>query len=291
MNRVNDEKGKGVSFLSYKLSEWRLVAYASIFTIIELIYHTTSSVPLTLSNATLSIIGGLLAAVLVGILFQSLPFGPIPRLTLVWLFLFMVQMFADLIEGVFFTIRISSPAIFLGGTLLSILITFPESLIGLLLFPATSPSSPLRLILGKNLKGRQWLPRFVLGSVAYLPIYFLFGVLVSPIVTPYYTDTSLGLGLRIPSFPVLISVELLRGFLFALALTPIIISVKLSRRGTWLLVTLSLYVIGAYVPFVAGTTLPWTLKFLHSLEIFADSLVYGGVCTYLFKGHSILRSN
>jgi hypothetical protein len=283
MNGVDDEKVKGENFLSYKLSVWRLVAYASIFTMIELIYHTISSVPLTSEYATLSIIGGLLTAILVGILFQNLPFGPVPRLTLVWLFLFIVQMFADLIEGVFFTTRISSPAIFLGGILLSILITFPESLTGLLLFPATSPPSPLRLTLCKNLRGRQWLPHFVLGSVAYLPIYFLFGVLVSPIVTPFYTDPSLGLGLRIPSFPVMMSIELLRGLLFALALIPIIISIRLSRTGTWLLVALSLYVVGAYVPFVAGTTLPWALKFFHSLEIFADSLVYGGVCTYLFK--------
>ncbi len=264
-----------------RTSSTRVVTYAAALTLIQLVWHISSAVPLTTEYVILSAIGSVSGSVILGFLFQSLPLKRAARFALIWSTLFVVQVLADLIEGTFFTVRISSVSVFVSDALFGLGITFLESLVGLQLFrTAYAPSSVSSMFVLRHL--RSWLSRFIVGSVAYFPVYFLFGGLVSPFVLPYYASSSLGLVL--PDFPVITAVELLRGLLFSAALLPIILSLQLSRRNTFFLISLLLYVVGAFIPFVAGTTLPWTLKFVHSLEIFADSLVYGGILTILFKG-------
>lgn len=260
----------------------RMAGFALVFAVIQLASNAVSAMPLTPEYFALSLVGGALAAPLLSVLLRALSLKRAARLVLVWLGLFIVQIFADLIEGVFFTTRISTLPAFFGSTLLGLAVTLVESLTGLLLFPSSSPSSSV-LSLRPYFSDWFWLSRLAVGSVAYFPVYFVFGALVSPIVIPYYTDPSLGLGLTIPSFSILIPIELLRGVLFVLALVSLIVEVRLPRRTTFILVALFLFVIGAFVPFVGGTDLPWVLKFYHSLEILADSVVYSAILVYLFK--------
>ena len=71
-----------------------------------------------------------------------------------------------------------------------------------------------------NRRAVSWLGIIIVASVAYFPVYFTFGAIVSPVVVSYYTNPSNGLNLAIPSLPTLAAVELLRGFLFVGALLP-----------------------------------------------------------------------
>ena len=64
--------------------------------------------------------------------------------------------------------------------------------------------------------------RIVLSSV----IYFTFGGIVSPIVLPYYT--SLSYGLRMPGFEVLAPLEIFRGFLYVIALLPLLAALRVQ---------------------------------------------------------------
>jgi len=260
-----------------------IASFACTFVIVQLGYHALSDVPFSNEYVGLSIVGGVLAALLLSILFRALQLEPVKGLVAVWFSLFVIQMFADLIEGAFFTTKVSTITSFLGGTLAALVTTFLESLTGLLLFPSVSSPLSLSRLLSAYFRARPGQLRLLAGSVSYFPVYFFFGALVSPFVIPYYTDQSLGLGLTIPSFYILVPIELLRGLLFVLALVPIIAAVKFSTKSTFIFLALFLYVIGAFVPFVAGTTLPWILKLYHSLEILADSIVYAAILAFLFK--------
>jgi hypothetical protein len=115
--------------------------------------------------------------------------------------------------------------------------------------------------------------------VGYFPVYFFFGALISPFVVPYYTNPSSGL--KIPSFTVLIPLELLRGFLYVISLLSLFATIRASRRTVFAIIASFLYVPGALVPLMVPHSLPAEILPFHLVEILADSIVYGAVITWL----------
>jgi hypothetical protein len=285
---------KSTSRLPGDLSPFRAGLFAAVFVIVQFLYHSLSSVPWTVESVTVTLVGAVLSSIVIGFLTVDLPGRAWSRLIVLWLALFVVQLFADLVEGAFFTTKISSATVFLGGTFVAMLVTFAEAGTAVLVFPSSVASMSIRDLLRDYLverTGYSWAIRIAVGGLAYFPVYFLFGALVAPYVIPYYTNPSNGLGLTIPPLSVLISVELLRGFLFVLCVFPVLAFGRYTPRGLFLFLASFFYIIGAFVPFVAGTTLPWFLKAVHSGEILADSIVYSAVLTYLFKGSIRLRKS
>jgi hypothetical protein len=125
----------------------RVAVYAAVFTIIQRLHQSLGGVPLTVESLVFSAIGGVAAAAwLLGALSVHLQTSRRGKLLLLWPSLFVIQLFADLIEGAVFTTKISSGTIFLGGTLVGAGITFAESLGVILVFPSSPGwTSPWRL--------------------------------------------------------------------------------------------------------------------------------------------------
>lgn len=188
------------------------------------------------------------------------------------------------VEGYFFTTQIPTSSLFFAATALSLAITFVQALLVGILFTPREPLS--RMVTEAEYYFGQrpwysWLWRIALCSVVYFPIYFTFGGIVSPIVLPYYTDSSSGLGLRIPSFQVMVPLELLRGFLYVIALLPLLAALKIRRRALYAATVSLLYVTGALGPFLIDEALPILLRTVHGIEILADCLAFGAVIVYL----------
>ena len=106
-------------------------------------------------------------------------------------------------------------------------------------------------------------------------------MLISPFIMPYYSDPSLGL--KIPSFAVMIPVELFRAFLYVITMLGIFSTVRVKRWTMAAIVGLILYVPGGLVPLMVQHTLPPQIAPFHMIEIFADSIVYGIVLTRLLN--------
>jgi len=106
-------------------------------------------------------------------------------------------------------------------------------------------------------------------------------MLISPFIMPYYSDPSLGL--KIPSFAVMIPVELFRAFLYVITMLGIFSTVRAKRWTMAAIVGLILYVPGGLVPLMVEHTLPPQIVPFHMIEIFADSIVYGIVLTRLLN--------
>lgn len=197
----------------------------------------------------------------------------------------MIQFFANLIEEVFFTTRISTAAIFIGGILVGLAMSLAEAMAVVSLFKPGVPIQGLVTSLKSffaNRRAVSWLGIIILASVAYFPVYFTFGAIVSPFVVLYYTNPSNGLSLTIPTLPTIVVVELLRGFLFVGAPLPILATLKGSNRAYFLSLASLFFIAGAFIPFIINTSLPLFLKSVHGLEILGDSVVYAAILTYLF---------
>jgi hypothetical protein len=206
---------------------------------------------------------------------------------LLWLVLFVVQQFNNIVEGLFFTTLYSSATYLVQSVLTSLLTTFVESVLAAALFQPAIHDMSLVSELSSYFDKRSaasWAWRIAVGSVAYFPIYFFFGALITPFIMPYYSNPSFGL--RIPPFTVIIPLEFFRGFLYVLSLLGIFAAVKASGRTMSLVAACILYVPGGLVPLMLATAaaaLPMAIIPFHLTEILADSVVYGAVITYLLS--------
>jgi len=127
----------------------------------------------------------------------------------------------------------------------------------------------------------DWAWRLLAAFLAFPLAYYFFGRLISPIVLPYYQQGSHQLAL--PGWDQILPVLALRSLLFLLICLPILISWKLSNRSLFLTLGLSLFLLVGGISMISAYWLPPVLRVTHSLEIFADEMVYAGALVLLLR--------
>lgn len=135
-----------------------------------------------------------------------------------------------------------------------------------------------RFFSGKTLRELSW--RFVAAVCAFPVIYWTFGMMVAPWVIDYYRQEQFGLAL--PGAGIIVLTQLLRSSLFFLAALPIIIMWSGSRRQLTVRLGFAFFVLVGLFGMIQSYWLAPVLRILHSIEIFADSVVYAGVLAVLF---------
>ena len=201
---------------------------------------------------------------------------------LVWLELLVVEFLNNYVEAYFFTTRYANPSFLLQSIVSALISSIITASAAVLLFGygISGITATLKEYLSTRSRG-WWAIRIALGSVAYFPIYFFFGMLITPFVLPYYNDPSFGL--HIPSFAVLIPVELFRGFVYALVLLPLLATVVGGRTTKFTALAAMLYIPGGLIALLGNSGIPAPIIPFHGLEILADSIMYALVLSRLLS--------
>jgi hypothetical protein len=103
----------------------------------------------------------------------------------------------------------------------------------------------------------------------------------------YYSQPSSSL--VIPPVTIIIPLELLRGFIYAVVLLVVFAGIKSGRRLNFVVASTLLYIPGAFLPLISSMV---SLSFIyavapfHMVEIFADSVVYGYAASRLISAKS-----
>jgi len=129
----------------------------------------------------------------------------------------------------------------------------------------------------------NWIWRLVAAFLAFPAAYLIFGNLISPIVLPYYRQGTNELAL--PGWSQILPVLAIRSLLFLLVCLPILITWNLSNRRLFLTWGLSLFILVGGVAMIEAYWLPTVLRVTHSLEIFADEMVYAAALILLLRPH------
>jgi hypothetical protein len=225
-------------------------------------------------------LSGLLIGLCLGPLSARLRLPMAQRAGLLFVVLFILNSLINVIEALFFT---TMPL----GEQLTGLVTSAVGHVGLalllaFLFRPAAVERGLLTALRESLGQRRWSSwtwRFLAAGALYFPIYFFFGMLISPIVTPYYLQ--MDMGLTVPGFEVIVPLELFRGLLYALTLFLLIGTLRGSRRSVAFWVILTLCVLGSWAPMLMVAWWPVTLRVTHGVEITADCIVHGLVVVWL----------
>ncbi|MFN8482004.1 MAG: hypothetical protein U0768_02960 [Anaerolineae bacterium] len=270
---------------------WRSLIVAVAYVVLTLgagMLNTLLGIKIDITNIPMDytqiLIGTALAGVVIGLtlgpLSTRLRVPLLDRAIALFLAIFVVMTLLSTIEAVFFTTFVTTanmaalPMQALTEALLALVVAwlFTPPTVGERLAQA------LHTILAER-SGFSWLWRFALAGLLYVPIYLFFGMLISPIVVPYYT--ALDLPLKIPPFSVMIPLEIARGLVFALALFPLIALLRGPRWRTAFWIGLTIAALGGWAPMLSGSFLPMTLRLVHGAEITADSFVQGLMLTWV----------
>lgn len=183
-------------------------------------------------------------------------------------------------EAFFFTSFYPSSGIFAEVIFMKLVLAAAEAAAAVYLFSSSGSSRPLLTVMSTFFSYRStgsWIWRICLASILYFPVYLFFGAIIGPSILPYYTDPSLGL--TIPSFSIILPLELFRGFLYVCTLVPWIAVLNISRKKMAAVLASLLYIPGGLVPLLTTHSLPAQIIPYHLGEIFCDSVVYAILVT------------
>ncbi len=123
-----------------------------------------------------------------------------------------------------------------------------------------------------------WAWRLVVAWLAFPLIYLIFGMIVAPVVTPYYQADA---NLTIPGFDVILPTLALRSGLYLLSILPLLAAWRGSRLGLAAALGLALFVLAGGGPLLVATWYAPALRVAHSIELLGDALVYSGLLALL----------
>lgn len=262
----------------------RIAGLIAALFLLDLASRGLAGEPLNLVTIGLAVMNGVLLGLVLAWLVPRLSLRRSHLLGLLWFALLIIEYASGMVEGYFYTTVFSSVWQLLAA--LPVVAGFALAQVGLASYLLlTQPGGPsFREALRKHLAFRSqwsWTWRIAAASALYLPIYYFFGALVGPYVLEYYTQA--GIGLVLPPISVIIPLELARGLLYVAALFPILVVLRESRLISFLAMATLLYIPGALLPLLTQTSVPAAIIPFHSLELLADSLVYGLVLVWLLQ--------
>ena len=184
-------------------------------------------------------------------------------------FLITTRTISSLISSLFFMFNFLLPSLFLSA-LVSVL------------FRPTQPFESFWDCLKNFFADRKtstWTWRIVAALLAYPLVYFAFGLIVQPFIQDFYATGQFEL--TTPTWGQLIPLQLVRSLLFLVVSLPVIVWWRGTRRGLWLTLGVSIFVLTAFMAVITAYWFPWQMRLFHGMELFADALVYSGALVTL----------
>jgi hypothetical protein len=254
----------------------RVIVLLLVIIAVPILTRLIENIPITVTQLAYFLING---AILTGFQAWLIPKIRLSRWSLtllVWLELLIIEFLNNYVEAYFFTNRFDNTVVLAQSVTSALISTLISATAGALLlgYGAAGITASLKEHFSTR-RRNSWILRIIIRSVAYFPIYFFFGALISPFVLPYYSNPSFGL--RIPSFTVMIPVELFRGFVYMLVLLPLLATIVGGRATKFIALAAMLYIPGGLISLLGNQLLPAPIIPIHALEILADSIVYGFV--------------
>jgi hypothetical protein len=264
----------------------RIAVFAAVYTAFGLLIPVQGYV--TVSFAIGTVVTAILYGLTLFYLNTNLPLGRRARFLITWLALYCIQMLMPVLEGIFFSTQFEgAPELIFGALIFGWILVLPAALAGVILFNPVEIHSfaEIKREYFSRITRTRFAGRFIVASVLWMVIYFIFGAVVAPYVLPYYTEGGVGFELVLPELQVILVLQLIRGFILVLLILPLVISINLDWKRLAVIIAALLYIGGAIAVFLISDQFPLMLRLLHGMEMFADASFAGIVIAYLLGRH------
>ena len=233
----------------------------------------------------LSFIAGMIISLILGFVSIRFTFSFVTRYILIFTILFILAYAIHIIDYIIYS---TTPLheLYYGFAIIIALYIVIAAVIAFLFSPPDDTDS-LITQLRNFFSGHStnwWIFRVLIAGALYIPIYLICGLIIWPIVEPYYNDPSTGLELVTPSFAVIIPTQLVRGIVYVIVLIPLIAMAVRNGYEKWKLVLFLTVILGGLVlpGYIEDQSWPIVLRVAHGLEITAGSFFHSLVIVKLF---------
>ncbi len=127
-----------------------------------------------------------------------------------------------------------------------------------------------------------WLWRFFGAAGLFTFLYGTIGSATWPFIKKYYSDRSLGLDLHVPDGRTVILLQMIRGFVVAIVLFPLIITLRASKTIAVAVLAVLLLTTMAIGPLTMASRWPIALRMIHVAEFALFTVLYSAVAHTLF---------
>jgi hypothetical protein len=219
----------------------------------------------------LSLVGGFVLSLALAALAPQLPGSRRSRFMIILWFVFAWLGINNPIEASIFTTLGGGPAMVVSMLMVS---TFVAGA-AVWLFGNQDPQKSFFIAARRFFDHRtvaQWAVRLSLVVLAFPVVYFFFGMPVGLMVGSFYQNQSFDL--QLPSLNTVLGVQLIRSLIAFSAVLPVLIVWPASRCRFALVFGLNLFVVAGLYGLIQAYWMPWTLRSIHTVELFLDSIVY-----------------
>ena len=229
------------------------------------------------------IAGTLLFAYSLSLLAEGLPGGPLGNFVRLFLLLWVGTTLNVVLELRIFSRMLENGGTayqLAGGLLPCVLMASVLAVHGL----AGQERAPLKTSRPEPLVGQPpayWIARFPLGVLAFIAIYLLVGMIISPIVVPFYESDDTFI---LPAMGTLLAIATLRGSLYLGTLLLLIARWNGSRRELVLTLGLAFAMVsGCFALIIAPGVFPATIQVTHTIEIAVDAFLFIAATCLIFR--------
>ena len=117
-------------------------------------------------------------------------------------------------------------------------------------------------------------------AVLWIPVYFLFVTLDTPIV--HWLEQGTKDVFSHPSLVSMVGLELVRGIIHACVLLEIAFLAQGIQRKIWLWGSLAIAILNGWLPILPVSTLPLGIRIANGVEITLSSIIFAWIASYLF---------
>lgn len=261
----------------------RVLGFSTIYTAFGLLMPIQEVVTISFMIGT--VITGLLYGVVLRFASLHMPVSQKARIAIIWFAIYVIQLLNPILEGIFFSTQFDgAPELAVGAIIFGTLLTMPTAVSAGVLFKPKGEIIGFKEMKNQffsNFTSSSFGVRFILASVLWMGIYFVFGVIVAPLVLPYYQAPGSPFNLVLPSIEIVLALQTLRGFIYAIGVLPLVIALDIDKRGLAFILISLLYIGGALAVFIISEQFVVFLRVIHGIELFADSLFAGLVISAL----------
>ena len=127
----------------------------------------------------------------------------------------------------------------------------------------------------------NWVLRIALAAFAYIVLYFVVGAIAYTYTKPFYEEAA-GLALQVPDVTTVLTAQILRGTVYALA--ALLFALTTPRSGSPTLVAIGLFAgLGGIAPLVGNNGWPLDMRIVHTVEIMLQNGIFTAIALLLFK--------
>lgn len=216
-------------------------------------------------------VSGFVAGFFLDGLARSVPGSGWRRFWVLGAIIFCLTTISNVFETVLYLPAVAVAGAVVGGLIQTVILA---GIWAILARPASSQGGGPRLHFGR---GSAFI---AIMAVAWIPVYFLFETLDTPVVHMLERG---GAGVfSHPALGPMLALELLRGVVHGAVVLAIAALAGGRRRTIWIWGGLAIAILNGWLPILPTTTLPLAIRIANGVEITCSAFTFAGIAAYVF---------